>query len=314
LTPRAKDSQKGDFGHVLVIGGHEGMGGAALLAGESAARVGAGLVSIALHPEYVAAITSARPELMCHGIKNSNDIVPLLQKATVIVLGAGLGQDAWSQALYSQALNSPQPMVIDADALNLLAKQQRFPLNSRDEGSSGGRTAILPSDSKQHYVLRSDYYQEEVHGDFRRELLAKQPQQRNNWILTPHPGEAGRLLNCSVQEIQSDRFRAAAELQKKYGGVIVLKGAGTIIQAEDHIPALCTAGNPGMATGGMGDVLGGVIGGLLAQKLSLVNAAKLGVLLHAMAGDRAAQNGGQRGLLASDLLPILRELINNNPS
>ncbi len=259
LPPRARDAHKGYFGHVLVVGGNKGMGGAVRLAAEAAGRVGAGLISVAMRSEYVSATTAVCPELMCHGIETSQDLSSLLAKATVIVLGAGLGQDNWATSLFIKAIHSPLPKVVDADALN---------------------------------------------------LLAQQPFSREDWVLTPHPGEAARLLGCTTADIQADRLAAANALHQRYGGVIVLKGAGTVVKNNHNPAAICIAGNPGMASGGMGDVLGGVIAGLLAQKLSLVDAAQLGVLIHAMAADSAAQALGERGLLAADLLPELRKLVN----
>jgi NAD(P)H-hydrate epimerase len=258
LAPRPRDAHKGLFGHVLVIGGDYGLAGAIRLAGEAALRVGAGLVSIATRPEHVAAIVSGRPEIMAHGIKKTSELKPLLAKATVIILGPGLGQSPWSQQLLKQALAAPQPKVIDADALN---------------------------------------------------LLALQPKQSANWVLTPHPGEAARLLNSSTAFIQADRTTAAKQLQQKYQGVIVLKGAGSLVCTATTL-SLCQAGNPGMASGGMGDVLSGVIGGLIAQQFNLRHAAELGVCLHAGAGDLAAAQAGERGLIASDLMLYLHKLIN----
>jgi hydroxyethylthiazole kinase-like uncharacterized protein yjeF len=257
LTPRSRTAHKGDFGHVLVVGGDYGMAGAVRMAGEAALRVGAGLVSVATRPQHIDIVSNMRPELMCHGIRTTNDLKKLLARATVIALGPGLGQSTWSKKLFHYLLKSPQAKVIDADALN---------------------------------------------------LLALHPQKNNNWILTPHVGEAARLLNCTSKEIQTDRLAAAKQLQKKYGGVIVLKGAGTLI-ITDKTASICKAGNPGMASGGMGDVLTGVIAGLVAQKINLQHAAELGVYLHATAGDLAAKEG-ERGLLASDLMPYLRKLVN----
>lgn len=259
LQPRARDANKGSFGHVLVVGGDYGYKGAAHMAGESAMRVGAGLVSIATRPEHALVMNIASPELMCHGVTTSDDLNPLLEKATVIVVGTGLGRSAWAQKLLHLVLKSHKPIVIDADALN---------------------------------------------------LLASKPEYKTNWILTPHPGEASRLLKMSVEEIQQDRVGAVKKLQQKYGGVCVLKGAGTLVMGCEHKPVICQAGNPGMATGGMGDVLSGVIGGLLAQHIPMDAAAGLGVLVHAMAGDCAAQEGGERGMIASDLIPYLRHLVN----
>ncbi|HLB56455.1 MAG TPA: NAD(P)H-hydrate dehydratase [Coxiellaceae bacterium] len=259
FKPRDRAAYKGDFGHVLVIGGDHGMGGAVHLCAEAALRVGAGLVSVATRAEHVLPLCESRPEIMCHAVKNAAQLLPLIKKATVIVIGTGLGKSDWSRELFQTALNTEQNKVVDADALN---------------------------------------------------LLSEKPQKKNNWILTPHVGEAARLLHCSTAQVQADRFDSAKKLCNQYGGIIVLKGAGTLIQAENELPFLCEAGNPGMASGGMGDVLSGVIGGLLAQHFSLLSAAKTGVLLHAMAGDLAAKENGERGLLASDLMLYLRQLVN----
>lgn len=259
LPQRRRDANKGDYGHVLVAGGDYGMGGAVRMAAEAALRVGAGLVSVATRPEHVPIVNSCRPEIMCHQINTPEDLDPLIARATVLVIGPGLGKREWSRNLFNKLLQTSLPKIIDADGLNLLAE--------------------------------TSYHSEE-------------------WILTPHPGEASRLLKCTVAEIQEDRPAAATRLQKQYGGVIVLKGAGTLIQGSEPEPTLCAAGNPGMASGGMGDVLSGVIGGLVAQKLPLLAAAQSGVLIHSLAADMAASNGGERGLLACDLLPYLRSLVN----
>lgn len=259
LPKRVKDAHKGNFGHVLVIGGDYGMGGAVRMTAEAALRVGAGLVTVATRPEHVAVVSSARPEIMCHHVSEEADILPLLERASVIIIGPGLGTGEWSQLLLKAVLKYEKPTVADADCLNLLAD-----------------CSVL----------------------------------RNNWILTPHPGEAARLLKKSVSAIQCDRFKSACELTECYGGVAVLKGVGTIVCQSGQVPAVCPAGNPGMATGGMGDVLSGIIGGLLGQKLTLFTAAKLGVYLHAKAADLAATSGGERGLLPTDLMLYLRDLVN----
>jgi NAD(P)H-hydrate epimerase len=141
-------------------------------------------------------------------------------------------------------------------------------------------------------------------------LLSSDPQHRDDWILTPHPGEACRLLGVACQEIQEDRYLTVSALQEQYGGTVLLKGAGTLIKGPYPITRVCRAGNPGMASGGMGDILSGVIGGLVAQNLSLQDAAEVGVFVHGIAGDRAAAEGGERGLLASDVLGHLRHLVN----
>lgn len=264
LTPRARNAHKGHFGHVLVLGGDRGMGGAARMAVEASARVGAGLVSLATHPDNVSAVLAARPEAMVLGVRDAADLAPLLVPATVVVVGPGLGQSEWGRALWRAALAAQRPLVVDADALN---------------------------------------------------LLALTPCRRDDWVLTPHPGEAARLLGVSNAEIQADRFAAVDALVRRYGGVWVLKGAGTLIRGGgDQPPGVCSAGNPGMASGGMGDVLSGVIGGLLAQGqalgLGLREVAELGVCIHAAAGDLAAAEAGERGMLATDLMPYIRRLVN----
>jgi NAD(P)H-hydrate epimerase len=254
LPRRNRCSHKGDYGHVLIVGGDSGYSGAARLAGEAALRVGAGLVSVATRPEHAALMNLSRPELMCHGVETAGQLTVLLEKADVVVIGPGLGQSDWAKALFLATISAQKPLVVDADGLN---------------------------------------------------LLALSPVTNPGWILTPHPGEAARLLQCSIAKIQQDRFAAAAAIQASYGGIAVLKGAGTLIASNDDI-AVSTTGNPGMASGGMGDVLSGVIAGLLAQGLPLKNAAQQGVYSHGWAADLAAEKDGERGLLASDLMPYLR--------
>ena len=264
FPPRQKDAHKGSFGHVMVIGGDRGFGGAAAMAAEAALRIGAGLVSVATQPEHVPALLARRPELMAKGVVSGQELEPLLEGPDILVVGPGLGQSPWSEQMLQKVIASGLPMVLDADALNLLA-----------EGKLG-RNA-----------------------DFSR------------CVLTPHPGEAARLLNISTADVQADRFAAVRKLQAKFAGVAMLKGAGSLVcTAQEKPVGVCTAGNPGMASGGMGDVLSGVVGSLLAQGLSAETALKLGVCLHAEAADRAAAGGGERGLLATDLMPHLRKLIN----
>ncbi|WP_313108709.1 bifunctional ADP-dependent NAD(P)H-hydrate dehydratase/NAD(P)H-hydrate epimerase [Atlantibacter sp.] len=141
-------------------------------------------------------------------------------------------------------------------------------------------------------------------------LLAFNPDKRQNRVITPHPGEAARLLNCDVAQIESDRLLAARRLAKRYGGVVVLKGAGTLVVEENGDIAIIDAGNPGMATGGMGDVLSGIIGALLGQKLNLLDAACAGCVAHAAAADVVASRNGARGMLASDLFSSLQLVVN----
>jgi hydroxyethylthiazole kinase-like uncharacterized protein yjeF len=140
-------------------------------------------------------------------------------------------------------------------------------------------------------------------------LLAQSPRANTRWILTPHPGEAARLLGKTAAEVQRDRLGAARAIAARYGGIVVLKGAGTLVVSDEGLPAICDRGNPGMASAGMGDVLTGVIAGIVAQKAELAAAARVGVLVHALAGDMAARRG-ERGLLATDLLAYLPTCVN----
>jgi NAD(P)H-hydrate epimerase len=200
----------------------------------------------------------------------------MLGRATSVVLGPGLGQSEWSRELFEAALAAALPMVVDADGLSILAK----------------------------VGLSSD-----------------------QWVLTPHPGEAYRLLHGKIgkkigkgddkqgvrvqmSRIQDDRFAVLESLQQDYGGVVLLKGVGTLVTDGEAI-SLCPFGNPGMATAGMGDVLSGIVGALLAQGQSFYDAATMGAVLHAMAGDIAAEKDGERGLIATDLIPIVRRLANS---
>ena len=141
-------------------------------------------------------------------------------------------------------------------------------------------------------------------------ILSEQPTTAANWILTPHPGEAARLLDGSTHEVQKDRLGAVQRIQERYGGVCILKGAGTLVATPNGSLSVCNRGNPGMASAGMGDVLAGVIGSLLAQGLDLGEAAKCGTWLHSAAADLAATDG-ERGMIARDLLPELRRLADN---
>lgn len=259
LPPRPRDAHKGAFGHVLAIGGDIGMGGAIRLTGEGALRVGAGLVSVATQADHITAVNAARPELMAHAVEGIQELQALLERASVVAIGPGLGQRAWGHALWRTTIVAGKPLVLDADGLNLLARER----------------LDLPAQT----------------------------------VLTPHPGEAARLLDTDTQTIARDRFAAVRELAKRHHAIVVLKGAGSLIANPQGDVAVCAWGNPGMATGGMGDVLTGVIAGLLAQGLDAWRAAQLGVALHAQAGDAAA-DAGEAGLIASDLFEPLRRLRN----
>lgn len=266
LPQRLAASHKGNYGSVLVIGGDKGMAGAAAMAAEAALRCGVGLVRVATRAENVPALVARTPEVMTHGVANIEDLALLIESSDVLVVGPGLGQSPWSEQMLWAALDSGKPVVLDADGLNLLARNGKIHKN-------GGV--------------------------------------RDNWVLTPHPGEAGRLLDLSSSVIQADRFAAAQQLQQRFGGVVLLKGNGSLIAGSEQL-LLSDYGNPGMASGGMGDVLSGVLGALLAQSdahgMSALESVALGVCLHGAAADIAAQDG-QRGLCATDLIPKMRELL-----
>lgn len=259
LPERARGAHKGHFGHVLVVGGDDGMAGAVVLAASSAARSGAGLISCATRSAHLPGLLACRPEVMGHGVESVGALAPLLEKASVVVIGPGLGQQRWGRSLLKAVLATSLPAVLDADALNLL-------------GSASALQRSAPT------------------------------------LLTPHPGEASRLLDCSTADIQADRFAAARKLRELTGATVLLKGAGSIIADEDGL-AVSNYGNPGMASGGMGDVLSGVLGALLAQGLSAGEAMRLGVCAHGAAADIAALKG-ERGLLASDVIEELRSVLN----
>ena len=255
IKPRSRNSHKGSYGHILGVGGNMGMGGAIRLCGEAALRSGAGRVTLATHPGHASVINLSRPELMVKGVGGGEELGLMLSGDHVLAIGPGLGRGSWSESLLRAGLASELRLVVDADALNLLAEMD----------------------------------------------LAAEGLQPDNWILTPHPAEAARLLSCEVAEIQNDRVTAAHRIANKYQATVVLKGCGTVIAAADGDYAICPFGNPGMATAGSGDVLTGIIAALLGQGLSCYEAASSGVLAHALAGDLAVQHVGEMALLAGDI-------------
>ena len=261
LPPRVRSSHKGSHGSLLIVGGGPGMPGAVRLAAEAALRVGAGLVRVATHPDNVSAVTVGRPEVICYGVTEPDQLNGLLGSSHAVALGPGLGLSDWAQGLWRRVLAAGYPTVIDADGLNLLAAENV-------------RSAQAPR------------------------------------ILTPHPGEAARLLRVATREVQADRLDALNKLSQDYDATVVLKGANTLVKSPSSDPGcVCDRGNPGMASAGMGDVLTGVIAGLLVQLDDPGLAAQIGVLLHALAGDAAAADG-ERGTLAADLMPYLRQWAN----
>ncbi len=257
LPSRSPTSHKGSHGHVLVVGGDHGMGGATRLTVEAALRSGSGKVSLVTRDEHIAPVQVASPEAMPAA---ETMLSQKLAEATVIAVGPGLGTSSWSKKLWYEVLEraAGRPVVADADALN---------------------------------------------------ILADNPQQLSeNWVLTPHPGEAAKLLGVAIAEVQRDRPAALHKLVEKYNATIVLKGNGTLVGTPGELPQLCPFGNPGMATGGMGDVLTGIIAGLLAQDIDC--AVNVGVAAHALAADLAAEQRGERGLLARDVIEYLAPVLN----
>lgn len=284
LLPRKASSHKGSNGHVVVVGGDTGFGGAAILCAEAALRGGAGLVSVISRSIHRPAALARCPELMWHGTEDFAEseadhssaeslidakISVLLGRATVIIVGPGLGQSRWALKLFNQVLSRSRaastPLVIDADALHLL--------NDRRQANGA------------------------CYG---------------NWVLTPHPGEAAAMLGKTVPDIQRDRFESIRKLAEIYGGSCLLKGSGSLI-AHGSNPStieLCSEGNPGMGSGGMGDLLAGLIAALVSQGIALDKSLSCAVCIHGEAADLATESAGERGLVASDLLPWLRQLVN----
>jgi len=281
---RARTAHKGDSGHVLVVGGDAGFGGAALMAAQAAARSGAGTVSLITRTAHVGAMLTRCPEVMAHGLDewqghNAERALQIIKRASAIVLGPGLGRSPWSLTLLhrvmARAVQLQVPLVLDADALNLLSEQKT-----------------------EWHALASAV-------------------QRAQWILTPHPGEAARMLGLGAAVINAERFQAVRDLQQHTGCVVILKGAGSLLAFPDKnaLIDICLEGNPGMASGGMGDVLSGICGAMLAlsgrakPQFDAADAARFAVCAHGEAADKAAALIGQRGLMATDLLDFLPGLL-----
>ncbi|KPI83929.1 hypothetical protein ABL78_7029 [Leptomonas seymouri] len=307
-TPRAASAHKGSCGKVVLVGGDHGFGGAILMAAEACVAAGAGLTRALTRPEYAAPLLTRCPEVMVQSVNDDADkphasAVPLHQQmeeafqwATTIAVGPGLGSAEFAQAAVSVAVrhaaeHPEKTLVLDADALNVLGGQLR-------EGAS------LPVIS--------------------------------NSIITPHPGEAARLLGCRIEEVEKDRLNAARRLAAIFGGTCLLKGPGTVVYCDarssardasapvevaavDGLPsrlsnaAIVDAGNPGMASGGMGDVLTGLLTGLAAQQLhNTFDTACAGALAHAVAADMvaSADDRGTRGLRATELIANVPCVVN----
>lgn len=263
LPPRQTDAHKGSFGSIAIIGGDAGMVGAVLLAARAALLSGAGRVYAAMLANDAPKVDLTQPEIMLRKVADLSQ----LKQLNVVVIGPGLGQTKTAIELLEFWLAQTVPMLIDADALNLMA---------------------------QHPHLA---------------VLCKKRQAET--VITPHAGEAARLLATTSEYVQKNRTECALKLAKSLHVTCVLKGAGSICAHADGTWFINTTGNPGLASGGTGDVLSGIIGSLMAQGLSALDAAKLGVYLHGAAADALLTQGlGPVGLTASELVLEARNIIN----
>ena len=289
FAPRSRDSNKGLYGHVLVIAGSATKPGAAAMAGIAAYRSGAGLVTVASARSAIGAIGSFAPELMMEPLtetasghiaaKAFNEIGKLLDRKSVVAMGPGLGTDTETQELIRRLYRETDlPMVVDADALNALA---------------GDIPAV---------------------GQFR--------------VLTPHPGEMSRLTGLTIEQIQGDRLGTAGAFAARYGVALVLKGDRTVVSFAAGSPAIAErrpgtagcdslhtwinpTGSPAMATGGTGDILTGMIAGTIAQHTREIEHAVAGaVWLHGRAGELASKKFGEQAMLATDLIEFFPEAMN----
>ena len=262
LPKRPRDSHKGLFGTVTVIGGASGMIGAPLMAARAALKLGAGCVHVGLLAENAPGVDLLQPELMLH----SAPVALKLPGANVLAIGCGMGRDMAAQKLLYDALHGKVALVLDADALNILA-------------------------------LRPDL----------RALLSGR---ETETVITPHPGEAARLLACDSEEIQADRAAAVQELARQLRCSVVLKGADSLCITGNGQLFINKTGNPGMSSAGMGDVLTGMIAAFIAQGLSADNALLLAVHLHGAAGDALAKQYATIGMTAVEVTEWARWLLN----
>ncbi len=266
LPKRPHDSHKGLFGTVTVIAGAEGMTGAALLAARAALKMGAGCVHAVLLIEDAPSVDLLQPELMLHSAGGRDKSHPYnFFNANVIAIGCGMGTDRYAQQLLTEVLQDPATLVLDADALNLIA----------------------------------------MHSELQKLLIAR----KNPTLLTPHPGEAARLLACSTAEIQADRIAAILQLVNTFACTVVLKGSDSLCATSDGKLYINHSGNPGMSAPGMGDVLAGMIAAFIAQGLCADDAQLLAVHLHGAAGDELAKQYSV-GMTASELTDQARSLLN----
>ena len=260
IPKRSKNSHKGDFGRVMIIGGSEGMGGAAILSSEASLFCGSGLVHLNTHPSNVEASLVRNPEVMALSINKSLSIPANIN---VLLCGPGLKNDEWSNNIFNEVfkIKNIKTLIFDAGALEFVS-EKKFDGN-------------------------------------------------NNIILTPHPGEAAKLLGISSNEIQEDRINAAKEISKRFSAHVILKGKDTIICSQNSEDIfICSEGGPELSSGGTGDVLAGIVSALIAQKLDIIDACIISVAVHARAGKIFKNKTGEIGLNASSLILTIRELIN----
>lgn len=273
---RKPAEHKGDAGKAILIGGAPGMAGALLLTGNACLHLGAGWTILEMLDPASAHAHGEQPELMIRLAHDQASEALIQNQPDVIAIGPGLGHSALAIKWLKACLHYPKiPIIIDADALNLIA-------------DSGELFNLLEQRNRQF------------------------PGQS---ILTPHPGEAARLLKSETAEVQADRLQSIHQLVKVTQSIVVLKGQHTLIAAPDHSPVQCDAGNPGMGTGGMGDVLTGSIAAIAAQgvrhHLNLWDAGCIAVQLHAMAADSLVKKGiGPIGLTPSETILEMRSLLN----
>jgi NAD(P)H-hydrate epimerase len=278
--PRKPDAHKGTFGHVLLVAGSVGKSGAAILAAGGALRAGAGLVTVATPAPALPIVAAARAELMTEPLPVGGDggldrealprALALARGKDAVVIGPGLGQDAAIRDFVRGFVaQCPTPLVVDADGLNALAPSS----SSRDPAAGALRKRSAST------------------------------------IVTPHPGEMARLIGSEAAEVQRRRLDVARAFAAESRAVVVLKGYRTLVADPEGRAAVNPTGNPGLATGGTGDVLSGILGALLARGLDPWTAATAAVYVHGRAGDVAAARLGQESLLAGDVIETLPEAI-----
>lgn len=260
FPPRFPSAHKGAYGHLLIVGGNTGMSGAVILAAEAALSLGVGKISVATRQASLSPLLSRAPEVMAHQVDHYNDLKPLIDQCTAIVIGPGLGTDSWAEQMLHRCLAEDIPVVVDADAIRLIAEGRVKPSHERV-------------------------------------------------CFTPHPGEAALVLDSSTTEVQEDRFAALEALENTIPGHWLLKGNGSLLTRTNHPGYLNMTGNPGMASGGMGDVLSGLIGSTLAQGYGVEESAAAGVLTHGAAADIASDVVGEISLKATDVIAAVPEFL-----